>query len=312
MRSLNIMLAIWIALLAVFSMALPVDDAANTDLTNVTTTADDQFPIALLDLPDSADLLARYSGRPDPDVTCNPMGYGRERDSNYEDGINSFKDQKGTLTLYGQKCKRLACQDRAAVYVCNLNKGRLFLTYKEIATSAWGLYNTCSDAVIHFFSGIHHQRHNWRTVMKADDYRCPYPHPLPSNSSLTVFYLVFFSQTFLPPLYSFQKPTTPPNTVITSKMQFNRRAIQMSWRSLQERWRSFQFSCQSLPKVAMVLFSIAILGSIGAVLSKVLAPPPDEGPVSPDFTINATVNDSGVFFPSGGYNESNITIPIDD
>ncbi|CEL05881.1 hypothetical protein ASPCAL06993 [Aspergillus calidoustus] len=62
----------------------------------------------------------------------------------------------------------------------------------------------------------------------------------------------------------------------------------------------------------MALFSIAILGSIGAVLSKVLAPRPAEGPISADFTVNATVNESGVFFPSGRYNESNITLPIEN
>jgi hypothetical protein len=59
-------------------------------------------------------------------------------------------------------------------------------------------------------------------------------------------------------------------------MQFDWRAVQMSWRSLQAHWRSFHFNHQSLPKVAMALFSIAILGSIGAVLSKVLAPRPAE------------------------------------
>ncbi|KAL3454457.1 hypothetical protein BJX65DRAFT_301095 [Aspergillus insuetus] len=95
-------------------------------------------------------------------------------------------------------------------------------------------------------------------------------------------------------------------------MQFDWRAVQMSWRSLQAQWRSFHFNRQSLPKIAMILFSIAILASIGAVLSKVLAPRPADGPISADFTVNATVNESGVFFPSGRYNASNITLPIED
>ncbi|CEL05880.1 hypothetical protein ASPCAL06992 [Aspergillus calidoustus] len=110
---------------------LPIDDADNTDLTNVTTTAAGQFPIALLDLPDLADLLAHYSG-PNPDITFGPSGYATEDGWKYGNGINSFKDSKGKLTLYGGKCKLLACDDGAAVYACNANKGRLFLNYKDI------------------------------------------------------------------------------------------------------------------------------------------------------------------------------------
>jgi hypothetical protein len=107
------------------SIQLPIDDADNTKLTNVTTTANGQFPTALLDLPDSADLLTRTLWKPDPDVTCDPEGWVRNEPRWYSWSVHEVEKEKGKVTLYGKKCVRLACYREAAAYVCNMASTKL-------------------------------------------------------------------------------------------------------------------------------------------------------------------------------------------
>ncbi|KAL3454456.1 hypothetical protein BJX65DRAFT_301094 [Aspergillus insuetus] len=172
MHSLNTMLAIWIALLAVFAMALPIDGADNTDLTNVTTTTDGQSPIDLLNLPDSADLRARTLWKPDPDVTCDPEGWVRNEPNWYSWSIHDVEKQTGKLMLRGKKCLRLACHREAAVYVCSMNKGRLFLKYKDITESLWKVYNACQKEHELLFAEFRQEKHKWMSALRADTRDC--------------------------------------------------------------------------------------------------------------------------------------------
>ncbi|KAL3496698.1 hypothetical protein BJX62DRAFT_232368 [Aspergillus germanicus] len=172
MHSLNTILAIWIALLAVFAMALPFNFSDKIGHTNVTTTANGQFPISLLDLPDSADLLARTLWKPEPDVTCDPEGWVRNEPRWYSWSVHEVEKEKGELTVHGKKCVRLACYREAAAYVCNMNKGRLFLEYKDITESLWKVFNTCQKEHESLFAGFRKEKPKWVTVLRADTRDC--------------------------------------------------------------------------------------------------------------------------------------------
>ncbi|KAL3463459.1 hypothetical protein BJX64DRAFT_287477 [Aspergillus heterothallicus] len=169
MRSLNLLFAIWIALLAALANSLPtLDDMGDiNDLVpfNITGSAGSKHGL---------DFLSNLESRSEKNIECWPKDYLNADPGDYWPGIQALEKRKGKLTLKGRYCEPLHCQRGATIYACNANKGRLFLEYKSIGHMARKVIKECCKRC-NWLTGINYQpKQKYKVVLVRDAYVCDY------------------------------------------------------------------------------------------------------------------------------------------
>ncbi|KAL3454460.1 hypothetical protein BJX65DRAFT_301098 [Aspergillus insuetus] len=183
MRAPMVLLAIWVALLTTFSMALFDHDTdletlkinvtlnTNTHGTSKTTAT----PLHELH-PDLSTLdNATIAEITRADLTCSPGGYTQADIRGIKAGIRELDKLDGLRTLEGKHCEWAASGMSAAIWWCNTANEPKSISHRNVADKANMIVTGCPWSVrdLHdVVSGIRQVAGDWRVVVKEDKKIC--------------------------------------------------------------------------------------------------------------------------------------------
>ncbi|KAJ0414452.1 hypothetical protein BJY00DRAFT_318803 [Aspergillus carlsbadensis] len=173
-----VLLAIWVALLATFSMALSEIDLElkiNVTLNNKTTSKSTAIPLFELD-PDFSTLdSATVAEIAKADLTCNPGGYTQADIRGVKAGIRELDKMDGFRSLEGKHCEWAACGMSAAIWWCNTGNEPKSISHRNVGDKANMIVNGCPWNVrdLHdVVAGIRQVVGDWRVIVKEDKNIC--------------------------------------------------------------------------------------------------------------------------------------------